>query len=292
MKPPGGLPSLTATWHNDTYPAINPTNQNLSAEGKTVVVTGGGRGIGAEIARAFAIAGAGHVALLGRTQSTLLSTKSALENEFSKVKVTTHIADIADENEVQNAATEVGAWDVLVLNAGVQPQSKPVAKTSVTEWWRTFETNVKGSLVTCHALLPSHRASASIVAITSSLAQFDPSMDLAKGASAYSASKIAQMKLLEHVAAENPDIFVASMHPGIVATDMPAGAKMEVPETVMDDVKLPAHFIVWLVSPAGKFLKGKFVWANWDVDELKAKAGEIEGSLILTSNVLGWPFVP
>lgn len=42
----------------------------------------------------------------------------------------------------------------------------------------------------------------------------------AKGASAYSSSKIAQLKVMEFLAAENPDVFVASVHPGVVMTDM------------------------------------------------------------------------
>ncbi|TKA60933.1 hypothetical protein B0A55_12652, partial [Friedmanniomyces simplex] len=35
-----------------------------------------------------------------------------------------------------------------------------------------------------------------------------------------------------------------------------------------DDVQLPGQFAVWLASPEAEFLKGRFVWANWDVDEL------------------------
>lgn len=49
--------------------------------------------------------------------------------------------------------------------------------------------------------------------------------------------------------------------------------------------ELPAHFLVWLCSPEAKFLNGKFVWSNWDVDELKDRAVEIEknaGELQLT----------
>lgn len=41
-------------------------------------------------------------------------------------------------------------------------------------------------------------------------------------------------------------------------------------------VELPGDFCVWLASKEAKFLHGKFVWANWDVDELKARAEEIE----------------
>ena len=46
---------------------------------------------------------------------------------------------------------------------------------------------------------------------------------------------MAQMKTLEHLAAENPDMFVASVHPGIVATDMPVEAKMNLERAPMDD---------------------------------------------------------
>lgn len=55
---------------------------------------------------------------------------------------------------------------------------------------------------------------------------------------------------------------------------------------------LPAHFAVWLVSPEAAFLRGKFVWTQWDVEQLKARAKEIEDSSILTSNILGWPWAP
>jgi len=40
--------------------------------------------------------------------------------------------------------------------------------------------------------------------------------------------------------------------------------------------KLPGNFCVWLASPEAAFLHGRFVWANWDVDELKARAEEVE----------------
>lgn len=46
-------------------------------------------------------------------------------------------------------------------------------------------------------------------------------------------------------------------------------------------VELPGHFCVWLASPEAKFLKDKFVWANWDVDELKERADEIKNNKFL-----------
>ena len=53
---------------------------------------------------------------------------------------------------------------------------------------------------------------------------------------------------------------------------------------------LPAEFMVWLTSPEAAFLNGRCAWANWDVDELKAKADKIESGLLLTAGVYGWPF--
>lgn len=55
-------------------------------------------------------------------------------------------------------------------------------------------------------------------------------------------------------------------------------------------VSLPATFSVWLASPEARFLKNKFLWSNWDVDELKARAEEIESSTQLNIGLGGWPF--
>ena len=65
---------------------------------------------------------------------------------------------------------------------------------------------------------------------------------------------------------------------------------MEYHEADFDLVSLPASFNVWLASPEARFLKGKFLWANWDVDELKAQAKEIEASTQLSIGLGGWPF--
>lgn len=54
-------------------------------------------------------------------------------------------------------------------------------------------------------------------------------------------------------------------------------------------VSLPAHFHLWLASPEAEFLKGKFVWINWDVEELKAHADEIKDSLLLKVLLHGVP---
>ena len=54
-------------------------------------------------------------------------------------------------------------------------------------------------------------------------------------------------------------------------------------------VSLPGNFNVWLASPEARFLKGKFLWSNWDVDELKAQEKEIAAGK-LSIGLVGWPF--
>ena len=60
--------------------------------------------------------------------------------------------------------------------------------------------------------------------------------------------------------------------------------------TKWDTPELPGHTAVWLCSDEAKFLRGKFIWTNWDIEELKAKKEEIEGTLLLTVNCIGWPY--
>lgn len=137
MDPP--LPSLTAKWHKDTYPAISPSNPSNSAKGRTVVVTGAGAGIGREIAKAYAEAGAEHVALLGRTQKTLNETQEIIHGQSPDTKVTVHIADVADEDAIRGVANELNGWDILILNAGFAGPHGPIAEAKLSDWWRVYE---------------------------------------------------------------------------------------------------------------------------------------------------------
>lgn len=54
--------------------------------------------------------------------------------------------------------------------------------------------------------------------------------------------------------------------------------------------QLPAHFMVWMASPEAKGLDGKFVWANWDVEELKAAEEDINKKGLMTLSTRGWPY--
>ncbi|RDW89013.1 hypothetical protein BP6252_01045 [Coleophoma cylindrospora] len=106
--------------------------------------------------------------------------------------------------------------------------------------------------------------------------------------SAYATLKLAAVKMMEYLAVENPHVRVHMLHPGFIDTAMSrksAQAGFAVP---LDDVELPASVAVWLASPEAEFLKSKYVWANWDVDELKAKKERLVSSQDLTIGLLGW----
>ncbi|KAL8745311.1 MAG: hypothetical protein Q9190_002545 [Brigantiaea leucoxantha] len=216
MKPP--LPSATPTWHNDTYPTIVPSRPELSAEGKTVIITGAGSGIGRETARAFATAGAKRLILLGRHKSTLEETRTSLDLADS-ASCSSYDVATTDEKKLKDVAAAVGAWDVMILAAGYLSSPASISESVLDDWLQSFDTNVRGTVTVITAFLASRNPTyASIIRLTTAACGFPAAMT--PGLSAYTSSKLAQVKILEHLAAENPGLFVASLHPGIVETDM------------------------------------------------------------------------
>ena len=137
MKAP--YPSFTETWHNSTYDGISPTQPNVSAAKKTVVITGAGSGIGRATTLAFAAAGAAHIAIVGRHKDTLEETCNQAKAQFDAVRVTAHPADVTDEGGMEQVAREIGGWDILVMNAGITVTPRSIQDSDVSDWWRVFE---------------------------------------------------------------------------------------------------------------------------------------------------------
>lgn len=150
--------------------------------------------------------------------------------------------------------------------------------------------------MTAKTFLPTRNpVGSSVLATTAAIVNLPAVYDPCHGASAYISSKLATVRLLEHIGAENPDIFTLAVHPGIVETAlMYQGAMREdnMEASILDDPALGGNFMVWAASPDAAFLKGRWVWSNWDVEQLKQRAEEIQSSGLLTSNILGWPFTP
>jgi len=285
MAPP--FPSAAPTWRNDTYPAISPSRPELNSAGKVIVITGAGSGIGRETALAFASAGAAKIVLLGRKESTLVETRDALPESCEGL---IHTVSVTDSHTLKKIASEVGPWDVLILNAGFLSSPAKIVDADTDDWWQSYETNVKGVVITVKAFLPTaNQTKAAVFGVGAGTVTLPSAM--LTGLSSYISSKLAQAKVLEFLAAENPTVFVASVHPGMIVTDIFNKSGAPASKLPMDTLKLPAHFMVWLASPEASFLSGKLVWANWDVEELKTQAENISSDLsYMTTGTIGWPY--
>ncbi|KAE8389047.1 hypothetical protein BDV23DRAFT_173361 [Aspergillus alliaceus] len=283
------FPSPTTKWHSKAYPSISPTLPSLSAKNKTVLITGGGTGIGAATAHHFAAAGASRIALLGRRKQPLLTTKASIEHQYPNTEIFIFPTDITNQDEVTTAFATFAAdtkINILVSNAATIGPQGPIANVNGEQFISSIEQNLKGSLFTAQAFLAKAAKDAVVIETSSTAAH----LDFGPGFAAYSVAKMGVVRLWDSVAFANPDLCVFHVQPGIVDTDMNREAGGIEAIGYEDDVSLPASFYVWLASSEARFLRGKFLWANWDVDELKARAGEIEGSKLLSVGLVGWPF--
>ncbi|KAF2171805.1 hypothetical protein M409DRAFT_63377 [Zasmidium cellare ATCC 36951] len=288
-----GYPSYTSKVHRSEYPAISPDNPANSVEGRVALITGGGAGIGLTIAEAFLRAHAKAVVLLGRRENILKEAAESLKAKHSNAKVLTFPADVTDavalDKAFDSTVQQVGPVDIVVANAGYMPKAAPLAEVDLENWWKGFEINIYGTAVLFRAWLPyrskgdgTHKPA--FISVNTSVAHL---MVLATY-SAYAASKSGLATMLAIAQAENPDLHVVSFHPGVVETDM-SREIVKGTGTHLDSPTLPAAFAVWLSSPAAAWLGGKFVWAQWDVDELIERKEEILKDGDLRIGLLGWP---
>ncbi|KAK4241290.1 putative oxidoreductase [Achaetomium macrosporum] len=284
------FPTPTTKWHNNTYEALSPTRPELSAKGKTVLVTGGGTGIGAETARYFAAAGASRIALLGRREQPLLETKASIERQYPGVEVFVASTDVTKKSEVDAAFAKFlgtdGKVDVVVSNAAIIGPQESVRDVDGDKFIDAVNQNLRGALLVAQAFLRHAAKDAVAINVSSSAAH----INFAPLFAAYSTAKMAVVRLWDSLASANPDLSVFHVQPGVVDTDMNKESGGIKAVGFADHVSLPASFMLWLASPEARFLKGKFLWANWDVEELKARRKELESTTDLNITLGGWPF--
>jgi len=281
------FPSPTATWHRSTYPAIDPTRPELSLKGKTIIITGGGTGIGAETALYFAKAGASKIVILGRREQPLLDTKASIQKAIPGVEIITASVDVTNKSQVDATFSKIfgssGKIDVLVSNAGFVGPVKTIKDVDPDVWFEGVEKNLKMSLYIAKAFLLYSSPNGVFINVSSAVAH----VDMAPAFSSYAVGKLAAARYLGALQYENPGLRVFSIQPGMVLTDMSRESGFT---EGLDDANLPASFMVWLASEEARFLNGKFLWTNWDVEELKAQQKDIEGSGRLSITLGGWPF--
>jgi NAD(P)-dependent dehydrogenase (short-subunit alcohol dehydrogenase family) len=276
--------SASITRHNASYPYIDPLRPELSAQGKVVLITGGGQGIGLSIALAFAKANAKAIVILGRTESTLRDGKAKIELAYSEARVHVFPVDVTNEKGVaevfKTVHSTIGTIDVCVSNASYISKLVPIAASDIDEyvfklsvlilsftrqiegqtlklhsWWSAFTTQVMGGLIIAHAFL-AHRTStrtsdttnSSASPFTSTFINISSSAAHLKpvpGFSSYAASKFAMVRVTDYLTSENPDVKIVDLHPGTIESDMSINTGGKYGiKFTFDDCKFPSHVTI------------------------------------------------
>jgi len=187
-------------------------------EGQVALVTGGGRGVGANIARELARAG----------MRVAVSARSAdqVEEIARDIGGLALVADVSTRSEVDamvaKVASELGPIDLLVANAGVALSEPSAWEVEPADWWQIHEVNVLGVYLCCRAVIPGMigRGDGRIV-ITASGAAYLPGSK----STAYSSSKASVTRFGETLGLqlEPYGIPVFPISPGLVRTEMTDG---------------------------------------------------------------------
>jgi 3-oxoacyl-[acyl-carrier protein] reductase len=236
-------------------------------EGQVALVTGGGRGVGANIARELSSAGA-RVAVSART-------REQVEQVAAEIGGLAVVADVTDRTSVDAMVEQVegklGPIDLLVANAGRNVHEQRAWEVEPDDWWNVFEVNVLGVYLCAKAVIPGmlDRGRGCIV-ITGSGASYLPH----SGSSAYSASKAAVWRfgnvLADQLEGRVP-VFVIS--PGLVRTEMTKAAPDDAPWTPPE---LAPRLVRVLASGRADALTGRYLHAEHDdIEDLIRRADEI-----------------
>jgi NAD(P)-dependent dehydrogenase (short-subunit alcohol dehydrogenase family) len=266
------------------------STEPVDLSGRVALVTGGGKGLGRAFALALAQAGT-RVAVTARTAEHLAETVDIVERAGGRALAVP--GDVADPDAVANvvaiAESQLGPVDILVNNAGAVGPLGNDWDVDTTDWWRTFEINVRGPFLCARAVLPGMvaRRRGRIVNVSSG-AGFNrlPQM------SAYCATKAALTQWTKCLAADiqAKGVVVFAFHPGMVRTEMVAHltASPEVPKEVGDifrgllsqgrdtSIDRCAQMLLFLVSGRADALSGRFIRAQDNEEALLRRAEEIQ----------------
>lgn len=233
---------------------------------KTVLITGGSRGIGK--AMVYAFARAGYNVLLNFNKSESLANEIA--SEFTNVKV--YGADVASQESVINmvnyANDNFGGIDILINNAGISC-SGLFQDLQKDEWDRLMGVNLTGVYNCTKAVLPSmiSKKQGKIINISSVWGMVGASNEVA-----YSASKAGVIGMTKALAKEvgPSNIQVNCIAPGIVMTDMISEYSMEELNDITNEIPLGrigstddiANLALFLASDSANYITGQVFSPN------------------------------
>jgi 3-oxoacyl-[acyl-carrier protein] reductase len=246
------------------------TRAAASFEGRTVLVTGAGSGIGATIARVFAERGA-QVAV--NDVDATAAERVAHELREQGFGAAPFVADVTDEAAVRAMCDEIietlGPLDILVNNAGVLGLT-PTEQLEVDAWSRTLAVNLTGAFICCRAVLPRMREQGRgrIINISSLAGE---SGGIAAGVD-YAASKGGLLTLTRKLALEmaHHGITVNAIAPGTTRTPMIEAMTPAARDTLQAKIPLGrlgepediAFAVCFLASDEASFITGATLDVN------------------------------
>jgi NAD(P)-dependent dehydrogenase (short-subunit alcohol dehydrogenase family) len=204
-----------------------------SLQGKVVVVTGGNKGIGKDIALSFAKLGS-HVVITGRDSAALNETcKEILMYEPNSLAIVCDMQKVSDIRQMIDTIVErYGRIDVLVNNAGTNI-AKPTLEVTEEDWDRVLDTNLKGTFFACQRAgeVMIRQGEGKIINIASQMAF----VGYFKRA-AYCSSKGGVVQLTKALAVEwaQEGVLVNAVAPTFIETELTA--KMLTDSSFMDDI--------------------------------------------------------
>ena len=232
---------------------------------KTVLITGGSRGIGEAMVRAFANAGY-KVAFIYN------NSKEKAEQLAKEIGVVAIKADISDfkqtESAIAIAAESLGQIDVLINNAGIS-QIKLFADITIEDWQRMIGVNLTGVFNATKAVIGDmiSRKSGCIINISSMWGEVGASCEVH-----YSAAKAGVIGMTKALAKEMglSGIRVNCITPGVIATEMNGELDVETIESLKEETPLGrigtpedvANTALFLASDASGFITGQIIGVN------------------------------
>jgi NAD(P)-dependent dehydrogenase (short-subunit alcohol dehydrogenase family) len=253
----------------------------MELAGKVALVTGAGSGIGKAAALRFASEGA-KVGVLSRTEEEVRLTASEIK-EHGGVALPL-VADVSDDHPMKVAidrlVQEQGGLDIVFANAGINGVWAPIDEIMPDEWDKTIAVNLRGTYLTIHHAVPYMKQRGSgVILITSSINGTRVFSNA--GATAYSATKAAQLTMGQMLAVElaKHRIRVNVICPGKIETAIQASTEKRNIEEAAENVEYPdgkipltdgkggdaeevAELALFLASDRGRFISGTPIWID------------------------------
>lgn len=250
--------------------------------GKRAIITGANQGLGLQIARKYVLAGA-DLMLCARNAEMLEGARAELAAMASAgQKIVAQVADVSLESDVRKVVVQtldiLGGVHILVNNAGIYGPKGAIESVDWTEWLKTLEINVYGSVLMSRAVVPHFKAQG-----------YGKLIQLSGGGatnplpriSAYAVSKAAIVRFAETLAEElrGTGIDVNAIAPGALNTRMLDEILQAGPEKVGKDfyerslrqketggasLEKGADLALFLASPASDGITAKLISAVWD----------------------------